>query len=168
MAREQRQAAAAKQREPSAVRDLTPKERQQLVVDALLQGASQSDALRAGGYHPTNGTVVMRHEQVQENLRIARGQITDITTLKRLDVLNIFLEAIHTARLMADPAQMINGADKVAKMMGFYAPEKLDINLTTGQRALQGRMDDMSDEELLAIASGEKTIDVDPETGEPV
>ena len=143
----------AKKRKPSAV---NPRHKQ--VVDAIMEGANESDALRAGGYHPVGGRNVMRKEEVQDMLAEARAEVEDLTTIKRLDVLNLFMEAIDMARTLADPGQMINGADKVAKMMGYYAPEKRLVELSVGQNVLQAKFQQMTDEELLEIAAGRATV----------
>ena len=143
----------AKKRKPSAVNP-----RHKKVVDAVMEGATESDALRAGGYHPVGGRNVMRKEEVQDMLAEARAEVEDLTTIKRLDVLNIFMEAIDMARTLADPGQMINGADKVAKMMGYYAPEKKLVELSVGQNVLQAKFQQMTDEELLEIAAGRAKV----------
>lgn len=135
-------------------------ERHRQVADAITTGASESDALRAGGYHPSSGQNAMRTEAIQLALEEAREEIVNVTTLKRLDVLNMFLEAITMARTLADPAQMINGADKIAKMMGYYAPETKRIELSTTESSLQAKFQQMTDQELLELASGRaKVID---------
>ena len=140
-------------RQPSA---LTP--RHQLVADALLEGRSAPDALRAAGYHPGNASSVMREESVQHMLAQARGDIEDLTTIKRLDVLQMFLEAIDMARTLSDPANMVNGADKIAKMLGYYAPETKRIELTNNQNVLSSKFRQMSDADLLEIAAGRGSI----------
>lgn len=140
-------------------------------ADTLLEGKSQSEAARAAGYHPNNVRQVIREESVQVYLERARAEITDVSTLKRLDVVNIVLEAIDMARTLADPAQMINGADKLAKIMGYYAPETLQVVDKTEEMSrekLASKMRSMSDEELYALVMkrrGEsaQVIDVEPE-----
>lgn len=123
-----------------------------------MEGATESEAMRAAGYHPSNASNVMRKEEVQDMLAEARAEVEDLTTIKRLDVLNIFMEAIDMARTLADPGQMINGADKVAKMMGYYAPEKRLVELSVGQNVLQAKFQQMTDEELLEIAAGRAKV----------
>lgn len=143
-------------RQPSVAID----ERRKIVADALLEGHSQADALRAGGYHPTNADNVMRQEDVQQYLAEARGELQDITTLKRLDVINIFIEAIDMARTLADPAQMINGAKEVGKMLGFYEPERISIEHSGTVTAMAAKFKQLTDEELYEIASKRaKTIE---------
>jgi tRNA A37 N6-isopentenylltransferase MiaA len=140
-------------RKPSAVNA-----RHKKVADAIMEGYSDAEAVRAAGYHPSNAKNIIRKEEVQEILAEARGEIEDLSTIKRLDVLNVFLEAIDMARMLSDPSQMINGADKVAKMMGYYAPETRRIELTAGQNVLQAKFQQMTDEELLEIAAGRARV----------
>jgi phage terminase small subunit len=144
-------------RQPSVVID----EKRKVVADAILEGHSTSEALRAGGYHPGNAANVMRQEDVQQYLADARSEIQDITTIRRLDVLNILIEAIDMARTLADPAQMINGAKEVGKMMGFYEPETLKLELGgTTSAAMASKFKQLTDEELYEIASRRaKTIE---------
>lgn len=128
-------------------------ERRKIVADALLEGYSQADALRAAGYHPANAENVMRQEDVQRYLEEARRELQDITTLKRIDVINILIEAIDMARTMADPAQMINGAKEVGKMLGFYEPERISIEHSGTVTAMAAKFKQLTDEELYEIAS---------------
>lgn len=143
-----------KERAKSAVVDA----RQKVFADTLLEGHSQSTAARAAGYHPASASNVMRQEEVQQYLTEARREVGEVTTIKRLDVMNIFLEAIDMARTLADPSQMINGADKLAKMMGFYAPETMKLEIEHSSKALSAKFKGLSDAELLEIASGQARV----------
>lgn len=132
--------------------------KQKAFADALLQGASQADAARASGYHPGNVKSVMRSEEVQTYIAEAREQLSDISTIKRVDVLNIFMEAIDMSRTLADPSNMINGADKIAKMMGYYAPETIKLEVEGNHNVLAAKFKALSDSELLEIASGRAKV----------
>lgn len=143
-------------REPSVVVN----EKQKVFADLILEGKSKSVAARAAGYHPSNVDNVMRQEEVQHYLDEARKELTDLTTIKRVDVLNVFMEAIDMARTLADPSQMINGADKVAKMMGYYAPETLKLEVEQNSKSLANKFRQLSDAELYEIAANRaKVID---------
>lgn len=143
-------------KKPKVERDVSVvNPRHRIVANAIMEGHSESDALRAAGYNPNNAANVIRHESVQDMLKEARAQVEDLTTIKRLDVLNIFMEAIDMARIQADPANMINGADKVAKMMGYYAPETKLVALTTDQNVLKSKLRALSDDDLYRLAMGE-------------
>jgi phage terminase small subunit len=133
-------------------------EKHRIFANAIMEGANQSDAARAAGYHPTNATQVMRSEDVQLALAEARQQITEATTIKRLDVLNIMIEAVDMARTLADPATMIKGASEIGKMMGYYEPEKLNINVNLDENVFHSKLKQLSDAELLEIASGRARV----------
>lgn len=150
---------AKTQREKSIVtKQAEIKAKHERFANAIMEGASQSDAARAAGYHPTNATQVMRCEDVQLALAEARSEITEATTIRRLDVLNIFIEAIDMARTLADPANMINGADKVAKMMGYYEPEKIDVRVTHDTAVFHSKLKQLTDSELMELASGNHRV----------
>lgn len=140
--------APKKEREPSVI-----SEKHQAYADAILTGASANTACAVSGYHPSSVGNEIRNESVRQILAEARREIQDLTTIKRLDVLNLFLEAIGMARTMADPANMINGADKICKMMGYYAPETKKIELTMDQGRLHDKIKQLSDQELMELAS---------------
>ena len=153
------------QKSPAASRTSSKREKSAVVssqrevfAEAILTGHSKSDAARAAGYHPANVDNVMRQQEVQEYLAEARQQLTEQTTIKRLDVLNIYLEAIDMARIQADPSQMISGAREVGKMMGYYEPEKIAVAMTNDQAALAHRFRQLSDAELLEIAAGRAKV----------
>lgn len=129
-----------------------------LFADMLSEGKSKSEAARIAGYNPSNVDTVMRQEEVQAYLQEARQEIEDVSTLRRVDVLNLFLEAIDMARIQADPSQMINGADKVAKMMGYYAPETLKLEVEQNSKSLQHKFRQLSDAELYEIAAGKAKV----------
>ena len=83
----------------------------------------------------------------------ARSELRSVSSIKRLDVLDIFIEAIDMARTLADPAQMINGAREVGRMMGFYEPETIKIDMTMNHNVMATKFKAMTDEELYEIAS---------------
>lgn len=129
-----------------------------LFADMLSEGKSKAEAARVAGYNPSNVDTVMRQEEVQAYLQEARQEIEDVSTLRRVDVLNLFLEAIDMARIQGDPSQMINGADKVAKMMGYYAPETLKLEVEQNSKSLQHKFRQLSDAELYEIAAGKAKV----------
>ena len=140
---------------PSVVRndvaEINPKRK--IMADAILEGATLSEAARMADIHPASANTVMKNDDIKGYLQQAREEIEDISTMKRCQVLNLFIEAIDMARTLADPAQMINGADKIAKMMGYYAPETKRIELTGDTQALSHKLRTMSDQDLLEIVS---------------
>jgi phage terminase small subunit len=125
---------------------------QTLFVDAKMEGLSNNAAALSAGL--LNGTATMRSTKVQEEIARARAEITDLTTLKRLDVLEGIMKAIEMASMMADPQAMIKGWTEIAKILGHYAPEVKKIELTLSQGRMRTKFEALSDEDLLAIAEG--------------
>lgn len=141
------------EREPSAI---NPK--LQAFANAVLEGAEPKDAARVAGFHPSSAHNAMKEEAVKDIIAKARAEIEDITTIRRIDVLNWFIEAIDMSRTMADPANMINGADKVAKMLGYYAPETKRLELTLNQEQLSSKLRALSDAELMDLAASSAKV----------
>lgn len=129
------------------------------VADAILEGSSVRDAVEAAGYTCQNNDAnIMRLKGVKEALAASREEMEEVSTLKKIDVMSLIVEAIDMARTLADPANMINGADKLAKMMGYYAPETKRIELTADQSVFHSKLRALSDAELMDIASGRSRV----------
>jgi phage terminase small subunit len=137
----------------SSAKTQPPKTRREIFAEQVSLGRSRSDAARLAGYHPANVNNLMRHDEVQEYLAKARATTAELTTIKRLDVLNVFLEAITLARNLADPAQMIAGAREIGKMMGFYEPETVRVEMSAEHAVIAAKFREMSDEDLYELAS---------------
>lgn len=143
------------QREKSIVaKQAEIKERNEAYAHAIVTGASKSDAARAAGMHPSTARNQLRQDEIQTMVNEARSELREISTIKKLDVLDIMIEAIDMARTLADPAQMINGAREVGRMMGFYEPETIKIDVNMSHNVMATKFKQMSDDELFAIAAG--------------
>ena len=70
------------------------------------------------------------------------------------DVVRGLLRAIGLARARENPAAMIQGCAALAKLCGFYAPERQQVELSSDTTALQAKFVAMSDAQLLSIAGG--------------
>lgn len=58
------------------------------------------------------------------------------------------------ARSQSNPGAMIAGLVQVAKLCGFYEPEKVNLTLSADGKRLSAKFAAMSDDELLAIIEG--------------
>lgn len=126
-------------------------EKQSIYVDNIMEGKSKSEAARAAGSLPTSSTAIERSQAVQEALKAARSELEDISTIRRIDVLEGIMEAIDMGRTLAEPSTMIAGWKEIAKIMGYYAPETKRIELSTDQANVQKKLEMMSDQELLEM-----------------
>jgi coproporphyrinogen III oxidase len=123
-------------------------EAQAAYVDAVLTNTPVSATT-------TNTQQMARSAAVQEEIARAREEITDATTLKRLDVVEGILDGIGVARMMSDGGNVIRGWVEISKILGFVAPETKTINLNINQRRLRTKFEALSDEDLMAIIEGE-------------
>ena len=121
-------------------------------IDGKLSGLTDAAAAAAAG--ASSGGAMANSQRVKDEIARARAQISEITTLQRLDVISGIMEAIDYARMIADPGAMIKGWTEIAKILGYYAPEIKKIEVTHSQGKIRSKYEAMSDEELLAIAEG--------------
>jgi len=129
------------------------KERNEAYAHAIVTGATKADAARAAGIHPSALKNQLRQDEIQTMVNEARSELRSLSTITKLDVLDIMIEAVDMARTLADPAQMINGAREVGRMMGFYEPETIKIEHNVNHNVMATKFKQMTDEELFAIAS---------------
>lgn len=73
--------------------------------------------------------------------------------LSRERVVTEIKAAIAMAREQQNPAAMIAGWREIAKLCGFYAPERKRIEVSSGHDALRVQFEGMSDAELIGIAA---------------
>lgn len=125
-------------------------------VEGVLDGKPRAQAAEEAGYaHPYAATgMIERSEAVRQALQSARSELSSAAQMKRADVLLIFLDAVELARIAGDPTAMVAGAREIGKMLGLYAPEKKEVELTMGQARLRTQYEGMSDEELLTVIEG--------------
>lgn len=74
--------------------------------------------------------------------------------LSRERVVSEIKAAIAMAREQQDPAAMIAGWREIAKLCGYYAPERRRIEVSSCQDAVRVQFEAMSDAELIGIAAG--------------
>ena len=77
----------------------------------------------------------------------------------RDEVLEGFKDAIQDAKLLGDPNAQIKGWTEIGKMCGFYAPEKHEVRLSAGGKALEDQLSGLSTEQLLELA-GQDSLEV--------
>lgn len=133
---------------------LTPK--QKAFVNAKMEGKTDYAANKAAGL--SVNAQPMNVEAVRVELQAARRWLTDVTQIRRLDVIEGMLEGIEMARHMGDAGTMIKGWVEVSKLLGYATPDVKINNLTINQMHLTSKMQGMPLEELLALSEG-RTID---------
>lgn len=117
-------------------------ERQADQAEAILDGTTRQA--------PSN-------QNVAAVVAAARAGLSESAQIRRTDMLEVIQDAIQMARMAGEPLTMIAGAREIAKMLGFYEPEKKQIELSMSQERTRDKYAALSDEELLNIIEGECT-----------
>jgi len=132
--------------------------RQQKYVDGVLTGKGRNQSALAAGY--SGPTPPDTSSRVRFEIAQAREKLSDLTTIKRVDVIDGIMDGIAMARMQGDSANVIKGWSEVAKILGHYAPEVKRIELSANQQRVRSKFEALSDDELLAIQDA-SIIDVD-------
>jgi phage terminase small subunit len=125
-------------------------------IDEYLVDHNATRAARAAGYSPASAHVtgcrLLRNANVAAAIQARQAEVERRLELDRQKVIERLQEAIEIARIKADPAAMIRGWVEIARMCGYYAPERTQVEINTSSAALGVRIRELGDEELLALA----------------
>ena len=121
---------------------------QQAAVTAVMLGQPMPPEV-------TNPTLTLRSQTVRDEIAAARAELSDLTTLKRLDVIEGIMDGIGVARMMSDGGNMIRGWVEISKILGLGVPEVKTFNLNLNQQRLRSKFEELTDEELMRIVEGQ-------------
>lgn len=132
---------------------LTP--RQSRFVDEYLVDANGTQAAIRAGYS-ASGARVAAHRlltnvaissrlEARQRVDAARLSVTRETVLQRL------LDAFDLAKEEREPATMVSAARELGKLLGFYAPIRVDATLETKELAARGQFERMTDAQLYEV-----------------
>lgn len=129
-------------------------ERQQHFVDGLRKGLKPIESARAAGYRFPVGAAetLMHHPGIAPLVATLRAQAEERFNLSRIQVYQVLIDAVEMAREQQDPQTMIRGAAELARMQGYYAPERHEFTLTGSAQTQLARLKDLPDAELLKLA----------------
>lgn len=88
-----------------------------------------------------------------------RRQMRDTMQITKEDVVHGMREAVDRARLLGEPATEIMGWEKIAKLLGYDTPQKIDVNITASIDVLQKHVRGMSDADLAKLVDARDVID---------
>lgn len=136
----------------------TPKQR--AVLDSVELGMTLSQGAKRAGYarHRTMALELKKNTEfmAEADRRAKRNQAKMQMTREKVQAM--VLEAYEVAKLTDDANAMVRAASEINKMCGFYEVEKAQIELSNAQRDFLGRLDDLSDEELIAMSGAAEKI----------
>jgi phage terminase small subunit len=129
------------------------------VDEYLACGNASASAVKAG-YSPNGASVagarMLRNASVRKALEARQSADATRLSITREVVLDRLFEAFELAKVKREPMAMVRAAAEVGKMLGFYAPTKLDVDMKSSELDTMSRFERMSDRELAeTIVRGE-------------
>ena len=132
-------------------------QKQARFVDEYMVDGNGARAAVAAGYGLA-GARVRAHRLTRDNKAVMavlegrQAQDSQRLQIDREGVIAGLLEAISMAKAQGNPAAMISGLREIGRMLGFYEPERRQVELAV--RDGQGPMERMTDAELMAVIAG--------------
>lgn len=132
---------------------LTPRQAA-FIPEFLATGNATASAIAAGfsvNGASVAGTRMLRNASAQAILQARQSADATRLSLRREDVLKGITEGIEMARLQGNAMAMIRGWSEIARLMGLGAPERVKVDLNVQGQVELGRLNQLSDAELLKI-----------------
>ena len=138
---------------------LTP--RQAKFVHEYLVDGNGARAAVAAGYGVAGSRVaahrLLTNANVQKALQARHSADATRLSVQRNDVLQSLLKAYNMALEQCNPAAMVSAARECGRMMGYYAPERQQVEvMNESNTATHQRLARMGDAELMAMITSSK------------
>lgn len=119
-------------------------------------------AAQSAGYAMPHiqGPAVEKSPFVRAALEKEWAKAEKVSEMSKKKVMDGMLYAIDQAKLLADPTAQISGWREIAKICGYYEPQRVQIDVSVSAKRLFSQFETLSDDELLKIAEQE-IIDVE-------
>lgn len=119
-------------------------------------------AAQSAGYNmpKSNAQKVEKRAVVQAALQKEWARAEKAADISKKEVMEGLKDAIDQAKLLADPTAQISGWREIAKMCGYYEPQRLQVEVSVSAKRVLSQFEALSDEELLKLAEQE-VIDVE-------
>ncbi|APW47336.1 terminase small subunit [Rhodoferax antarcticus] len=133
--------------------------RQEAFATAYARHHNASQAAREAGYAQgcasVTGTRLIANASVLERVRELEAVTAADMGMSRKQLLAELVEAAELAKSLKQPMGIVAAYREIAKICGFYLPERVRVEVDLAGRGKLARMERMTDGELLAvIASG--------------
>ena len=138
-----------------AFAELTAEEAQFVYLSTVLQLPLRTAANMAG----LPLSMISRPHLIQAREVLRREMRGGLPT--KDDIVFGMLDAVDRARIIAEPMTEIVGLEKVAKLLGFDAPQKIDVNIPASIDALKTHIVQFDDAQLAQLVGAKDIIDGD-------
>jgi phage terminase small subunit len=132
---------------------LTP--RQARFAEAYAQHHNASLACREAGYSAgcasVTGVRLLANHSVLRRIQALEAAAAEALGVTRHKVLLELQEAAALAKEKGDPAAMIAAWREIGKMCGYYAPDRMKVDVRSDVSVEMRRMEQMTDAELINL-----------------
>lgn len=131
-------------------------EKQKLFVQYWAQGDSLTSAGLRAGYSESGMRIIYRLVKMPNVLKLKHEyeqKWESDNQMSRKRVMDGMLESIEMAKLMAEPATMIQGWKTIGQLCGYFAPVQHQVKVDVTGNVVLDRLNSMTDAELLTIIS---------------
>ena len=125
-----------------------------------VMGMTHKEASEYSGLAPGTISQLLAKPEIKEYIGKIQKQEEKKFKITREQVLEGFMEAIQDAKLLSEPATQIRGWEQIAKMEGFYAPERREVDLPEDTKEMIRSLQDLDTETLAKIAGQDNMIDL--------
>ena len=132
-------------------------DKQKLFVKFWAQGDSITSASVRAGYND-NAAIAYRMVKMPNILKLKsqyEAEWESENQMSRKRVMDGMLESIEMAKLMAEPATMIQGWKTIGQLCGYFAPVEHKVKVDVTGNIVVDKLNSLSDAELLKIISGD-------------
>lgn len=138
----------------SRKRSRTLTDKQKKYVEFRLKGMSKVTAMKHAGYQDVerNAGRLETQPHIREALEKGWRKQEKMADMSKKKVLDGIMEAIEQAKMLADPSAQISGWREIAKMCGYYEPNRLQVEVSIAAKRIFSQYESLSDEELLKLA----------------
>lgn len=128
-----------------------------------VMGMSRKDASEYSGLTPSSISNLLQKPEIKKYISRIQRQEEKKFRISREQVLEGFMEAIGDAKMLSEPATQIRGWEQIAKMEGFYAPERRVLELPEDAREMIQTLQNLDTQELAKLAGMDNLIELKEE-----
>ena len=133
--------------------------RQQRFVEEYLVDGNGARAARCAGYSENSARQMaaenLSKPYIQDSISEKRQRTADKLNLRKEQLLLSHLAAIRLAEAQGQPLAMISAAREIGRLMGFYGPQQVKVDVDAGETFPKSHFESLSDADLMAIVDGQ-------------
>lgn len=133
-----------------------------------VMGMSIKEAAAHCGLTASAVSTLMARPEVKEYVARLQQEQADRLNVSREEVMQGMLDAIKDARMLGEPASQIRGWEQIAKMQGYYAPERRVIELPDNARDFIEAVQSLDTAEIAKLAGQSSLIELTSDDWEEV